>query len=288
MADHKKTPGVFLVHCRLYEPSQENVDYFKKWTKLHYRDLTVVPTDPVYGGMTHCLRNIAPEIDSKYSHDATKPGTVPPYFYFCVLDDIKWLETQAYFDASRKLDIENTRSLVEGEEPVGKGGMVFDICDARFAVYEEVETGSKVPAYQTLPFKYTTPSSTSWTQPPESHIIGIHIKTPTGTPSDTFISLQSAVTDAYPASSAYKTYTSLYKFNKKAQPAHHPEIITDDNENWLLVVLLVKDGEGDLPARKDIEGKVDGLVKTWKEGKDLEPYFGVWDGEVWFGRSELF
>lgn len=141
MADHKKTPGLFLIHCRIPSQSAEDKDRFLKWTKLHYRDIASLPVDPVKGQFTHGIAYIAPDTDPKYKHDDSGLG---PYFYTCMLDDIAYLHTEPYITMSRALDLESTRPMLEGEVPVGKGGMVFDICDARFAVYEEYDTTSVV------------------------------------------------------------------------------------------------------------------------------------------------
>ncbi|KAF2729126.1 hypothetical protein EJ04DRAFT_502895 [Polyplosphaeria fusca] len=134
--------GFMLVHPRLHAPSPKTALTFLRWTKVHFRDLVLLPASP--GIFTHCLRNVAPVDDAKYSHTAGKG--MSPYFYTIVLDDVHALHSQAYADVSRKLDLEHTRALVEGEEAVSSGlgeeAMVWDVVDARFAVFVEEQNGT--------------------------------------------------------------------------------------------------------------------------------------------------
>ncbi|KAF2260191.1 hypothetical protein CC78DRAFT_37399 [Lojkania enalia] len=147
MTEHKQTPGLFLIHCRLLPPYSETASQFLKWFKLHYRDIASLPADPIKGLITHGVPYLAPDTDPKYGHDDSK---MPPYYFTCMLTDCAYLGTGPYVQMSRRLDLENTREMVDGEVAVGKEGMVFDVVDARFAVYELVDTGDKItsPPYQ--------------------------------------------------------------------------------------------------------------------------------------------
>lgn len=138
MPSNPHRPGIMLVNPRLKTPSPDSAATFLRWTKLHFRDLLNIPSHPTHGRLTRCLRFVVPDDnnDTNYSH--TNPETLPPYLYTCHIDDIGIVQSQAYYDVSRKLDLESTRDLGEGEEKVGREGMVFDIVDAEFAIYEEM------------------------------------------------------------------------------------------------------------------------------------------------------
>jgi hypothetical protein len=91
-------------------------------------------------------RFVAPEDvdDDTYTHVPGK-NNMPVYVYTCVVEDIAVLKGEAYRDVSRALNLEGTRALGEGEEAVGakeeegEKKMVWDVVDATFAVFEEVE-----------------------------------------------------------------------------------------------------------------------------------------------------
>lgn len=139
---YQRKPGLLLVGPRLHNATPENAATFLRWTNLHLRDLVNIPEDPQLGRLTRSLRFTAPESESKYSHDETKGYS--PYFYTSIVDDIGILQSQPYYDLSRLLDLEKTRELGEGEEGVGyrtEGAMVWDVVNAKFAVFTEVESG---------------------------------------------------------------------------------------------------------------------------------------------------
>ncbi|KAI4674194.1 uncharacterized protein J4E84_010700 [Alternaria hordeiaustralica] len=104
------------------------------------------------GHVTQDLRFVAPEGDDGYTHThdkkeegkETSKGLMPKYLYTCLMDDIAFLKTEAYMGVSRRLNLEKSRTLEEGEvgvgfleeEGEGEEKMVFDIVDAQFAVVE--------------------------------------------------------------------------------------------------------------------------------------------------------
>lgn len=66
------------------------------------------------------------------------------------MSDISAVHSTQYLELSRKLDLEDTRSLEEGEEAVkseGAGEMVFHICEPGFAIFEEWQTTGYVTQY---------------------------------------------------------------------------------------------------------------------------------------------
>jgi hypothetical protein len=125
----KPKTGVMIVHPRAKAPVPENLETFRKWSRIHFRDLLQARD------ITHATRFVAPPEDDKFSHtDNSKLG---PLLYTWGLDDISVIQGNDYFAPPRQLDLENTRKLVDGEEPVERQGSVFDVVDAGFAVYEE-------------------------------------------------------------------------------------------------------------------------------------------------------
>ena len=146
MGDHTPTPtrrpDLMLVHPRLHNPSPANATTFLRWTKLHFRDLLNIPEYATLGRVARTLRFTAPDNDNRYSH--VDGEGLSKYTYTCVVDDIGILQTQAYYDVCRALNLEDTRKLGKEEEKVGyeeEGKMVFDVVDAKFAVFAEVASG---------------------------------------------------------------------------------------------------------------------------------------------------
>jgi hypothetical protein len=155
-------PGLLLVHPRLHDPTPTNATTFLRWTRLHFRDLLDMP-DTGSGHVTRDLRFVAPDSDDAYTHKKEEDGAGeevmrPKYMYTCLVDNLAVLKGEAYNGVSRRLNLEKTRGLkngevgVEAQEEEGEEKMVFDIVDAKFAVYEEVESGSLgSETFQNLP-----------------------------------------------------------------------------------------------------------------------------------------
>ena len=64
--------------------------------------------------------------------------------YTLMVDDLGALNSQAYYEVDRRLNLEQGRTLGKEEEAVNyesDEAMVFDIVDAKFAVLGEVESG---------------------------------------------------------------------------------------------------------------------------------------------------
>jgi hypothetical protein len=134
----QRTPGILVVHPRLHDPSPSNAATFLRWTKLHYRDLLSLPAAAEDGGhVLRAMRFTSLDGNDKYGHAAP---TESKYFYLVLATSISAFLTPEYYAMSRRLDLENTRKLADGEEPVGcKEGMVFDICNAKFSVYQDLD-----------------------------------------------------------------------------------------------------------------------------------------------------
>jgi hypothetical protein len=167
---------------------------------------------------------------------------------------------------SRRLDLENTRKLEDGEEPVGceKGRMVWDLCNAKFAIYEEVQNlESRYEAYQ----NYDADGERSW-------IVGVSTS---GSEADVK-NIQAGLLERVKTyvQGAGKMYSSLYKHaGRKGQPHMHPEIENDvvGGGEWLVLVLVVGD------ALK--EGDVQSVVNKWvTEERDVDVKYRVWGEEL--------
>ncbi|KAH7408349.1 hypothetical protein DE146DRAFT_371593 [Phaeosphaeria sp. MPI-PUGE-AT-0046c] len=134
-------PGLMICTPSLLQPGPRDYDTFLRWTRLHFRDLVDVPAIPG-GKITRALQFVTPGATGKEGE------------YFNVIHASHlpiWL-SEGYKSNSKRLDIENTRKLSPGEEPVGcePGKLVFDICTAVFSIYELVD-GDTASGYQVHP-----------------------------------------------------------------------------------------------------------------------------------------
>ncbi|RMZ66749.1 calcium calmodulin-dependent kinase [Pyrenophora seminiperda CCB06] len=130
--------GILLVHPRLITPSPATAATFLHWTKLHFRDMLRLE------GITCAMRFSAPEEDPRYSHavDDEGSGKLPMYLYMCLLSELDVVRGAPYYAVSRKLKLDEEEEEEEGKDEEDKENedesMVFDIVDAKFAVYEKL------------------------------------------------------------------------------------------------------------------------------------------------------
>ena len=119
--------------------------------------------------------------------------------------------------------------------------MVFDIVDAKFAVYEEMGSPAMEPSFQMLPTHLTTKSGKG----PKSVMVAVHVDLPQATttidvdtvPKALQSSLFTLVKAAVPP--ALEPYSSLYRWSgEDAQPEHHPLIRTDVRCAWMELLSL--------------------------------------------------
>lgn len=105
---------------------------------MHMRDTLSLPKDMDLGGASKVLRY------SRAAEDGSEE-----YFYTIVLDDVRLPGTEAFQKIPQRLDLENTRELREGEEPVLQAGdkrmetepMVFSIVSPVVGLFEEMRNG---------------------------------------------------------------------------------------------------------------------------------------------------
>ncbi|CAO2656913.1 Nn.00g057160.m01.CDS01 [Neocucurbitaria sp. VM-36] len=272
-----RKPGFMLVDPRLRDPTPKNAATFLRWTKLHFRDMLSMPSDPQLGDMTKTLRFAALDDTSKY-------------LYTCVVDDIGILKSQPYYDVDRRLNLERTRELGAEEEAVGyekDDAMIFDIVDAKFAIFEEVDSdklqGTKpIGSYQHFPLSYTSTPGSKPLAPP-SILVSLNIRSSSpnhsaNTPQLLQKLLVERLATATPA--GLELFTSIYRWaGTEAQPENHPMIECEESGVWLVTLLIIADERASLKGEhvSEVVGK---WVDEVNEKKELKVEFGVWGGEL--------
>jgi hypothetical protein len=154
---------------------------------------------------------------------------------------------------------------------------VFDIVDAKFAVFEEVQDG--INTLQTLP---TSVKGTA----PKSCLVVLNIDFPPSAAEENIPQkLQAELLKLFEqAPPSLKSYSSVYRWSGvEAQPNGHPLIDVEGSGEWM-VFMLVVDEEGSTLNRghlvKMVGGWVEGENGKRDEREGVEVEFGVWDGEI--------
>jgi hypothetical protein len=165
---------------------------------------------------------------------------------------------------TRRLDVENTRELGEGEEPVGceKGGMVWDVVSARFSVYAEIDGGGE---HGLAMYQDATGNARNCL---------VAISTPDRGKAEE-VCAEVLTLFGKQAPRDLKVFASVYQdAGKDAQPHEHPKIERDavGGGEWLVLMLVV--GE-----RLDVE-HVEGMMEGWVQGGMEEVKLGIWGGEL--------
>lgn len=284
-------PGVMICTPSLHDPTPANAEIFLRWTKLHNRELLGLPAAPNGGKITRALRFARPHALGGVGEYVLAPSPIfkpllsilqreialgqtcryvlsrlinlSRYFYTILANDIAFWHSDQYHEGSRRLDLENTRTLGEGEEPVGceQGKMVWDVCDAKFSIYEEVQSSDdelEVKAYPSHP--RSEGDKRKW-------LVGLNGEGDENDARKVQKELVGWLRGGLGVESVL--YSSLYRHGgKEAQPDKHPAIEEGrvGSRKWLLIVLVVG---GD-------EDGVEELVEEWGEGVEV----GVWRGEV--------
>lgn len=259
MASQTKNPGIMLVRTRIITPRSFTRDQYHAWTRLHFKDLLDMSSS------SSCT------LTTRFT--ATEPVPLGdqwnwPYFNTIHLPDIGILQGKEYSEVSRALDLENTRALVDGESPVGKPGLIFNVVDAAFAVYEEepMEKDPDIKSYQNLPVPSNSNKAVYPNYATSAFVNSVLLCIPNPASPVALLKQLSGPT--------CQIYADLYcKSPAKAHPPHHPVI--QDQPEHLLFVLVV-------PKGVDEEG-----IEAWKKevkSAELEGA-GVWDVETVMGRE---
>jgi hypothetical protein len=178
---------------------------------------------------------------------------------------------------SRRLDLENTRKLVDGEEPVlskegnGIGEMVFDMCDAKFSVYQELDESHETETSGLAKYQGKTAKV-------KTCIIALSTPSPPHELQSSFLGLWKAR-----APKELRIFSTVYRnAGANAQPNEHPKIESElvGGGKWLVLILIV-DHEGAMLKVEHVEMMVEEWLGGKKEqGLNDEVRFGVWEGEV--------
>lgn len=212
------------------------------------------------------------------------------YFYTLLTPTLSTFKSTPYYALSRRLDLENTRPLHDGEEKVGcvEGMMVWDVVDATFAIFEEIP----VP----LPLAVSSTNNTSSFQDRTSspitigkhHLVGVGINSADENQAQ---KLCRELTECL-SHGGCTLYATLYR-NKGlgALPEMHEGIGGDGVGvcGWVVLVLVdggVEGGEwrGERDGREEVDGRgeLEEVVGEWVGGLGggVEVRFGVWRGEL--------
>jgi hypothetical protein len=195
------------------------------------------------------------------------------YFYTILSTHIPIFQIPAYYAISRRLDLENTRDLENGEEKVGcdEGMMVWDVCNAKFTVYEEVKTSEAEGVVAYGSFERT--QGKGW-------LVGVATS---ASDVNTVKEMRTGLVDYLTthASVSPKLFSTIYRnAGADAQPNMHPTISKElvGGGEWL-ILLMVVDVEEDISKG----GGVDSIVHSWADNvneKSLEMKYGIWRNEI--------
>lgn len=183
-------------------------------------------------------------------------------FYTVLLSSISLVKSPEYYAVSRRLDLENTRDLLPGEERVGcEGGkMVWDLVDAKFAVYEEVQG-----LQDGMPFKEFPVDKVEG-----SVLVAVGVKE--GKLGDVKRVQKEVVANV--SGSGREVWTSLHRSaGAEGHPDMHPVVDAGGvgGMEWLILAFIV--GEGLTSAR------IDGMLSEWANDRKNMDY-GAWSGEL--------
>lgn len=278
---------------------------FLRWTKMHFRDLLNVDKSwsdsATVRPISHESRFTSPHEGSKYSH--TDFEKLAPYMYITHLNDISYVHSQSYAGLSRRYDLENTRALEAGEEPVGckENRSVFEVCKAEFGVFEVCKAESRVfelvdgksGMFTVYPPSFINeisaeaslilvdplggPSFQNLEQPGEkqSHLVGIYLP-----PSrDDAASVQEELVDNLSKALSLissEILTSLYKYaGDAAQPPGTPVLPGLEEGSHFIAAMVISGEANNGSVRGEIEKSVEKVV-----GNEDEGWWGVWEGEL--------
>lgn len=233
---------------------------------MHFNDLLRCASQPGTQGITRTLRYTNPKGDLLYTIHS---------------DDIAIWDTQSYYAVSRRLDLENTRKVEKGESAVlvGEHGyanepMVWDVCDARFGIFELNGSAPEGEAqYQDLPPRLLS-SQGQEPSAPACALVTLTYKAPSvstlaegewAAPPDQLARLRDQALMAVGAG-GQKVYSSMYRHRLDSQPDNHPPMMegADGNGTWIVCIF--------------VEGILDDGLRTQLHSDDVK--VGFWKGEV--------
>ena len=249
-------------------------------------------------GVTCTLRFSAPETDAGYSHAlaGSKLKTkLPIYLYMCVLSDVGIVKHAPYYGISRKLKLDEEKAEGDEHKKADEADddetMIFDIVDAKFAVYNSlVERAGGSTSFPSI-------TTTMMTTGPEPKYVLVCVSinpASSSSPTDTSSSIPKLLHDSLierveaTVPPTLTTQSCLYHWaGEVAQPDMHPFIDIGVSGEWMVMVLL-GDEEGSTLSREHVCGLVEGWVGDYARGivgaeRGGKVGFGVWEGEVLMG-----
>ncbi|KAJ4346275.1 hypothetical protein N0V95_005540 [Ascochyta clinopodiicola] len=286
--------GIMVVRPSLHKQTEENAATFKRWTIMHFRDLlNLAPKSPDAKGIFQAMRY---------------KSTAGELFYTIHADDISIWKTPAYYAISRRLDLENTRKVEEGEQAVlpdpkelGDEPMVWHLVNAEFGIFSEQSiSGSGQDAYQCIPVSLL---SAKGSQPSAPTCLLVTLtctsikgekEYDTQEPPQVIKEMQlETLTQLSAGSSSFdgKVFTNIYRHIPSAQPDMHPAIAegAHGNGQWVLCLMVeedVSEARG-VELKAGLEDKIEEEKRREQnEGKRTAQWklrVGVWRGEVFMG-----
>ncbi|KAH6638229.1 hypothetical protein C7974DRAFT_391115 [Boeremia exigua] len=243
-----KHPGIMIVRPSLHHETDENAATFKRWTVMHFNDLLhCTPPTSSTRGVTHALRYI---------------NTDGQMLYTILADDISVWQTPPYYATSRRLDLENTREVVDGENNVllgehgfGNEPMVWQLVDAAFGIFKRhaetsLNKGDKTE-YQALPHSQVSSTRENFGAP-ESTLVTLTYTSSCASkegddavPPEPLAHVKNQVLHSLSAKKTddRKYYHSMYRHDPGAQPDMHPTIAegADGNGSWVALTRWLLD-----------------------------------------------
>ncbi|KZM18538.1 uncharacterized protein EKO05_0002342 [Ascochyta rabiei] len=280
-----KRPGIAIVMPKLQKDTQENRALFRRWTKLHTRDILSLPKDKDLGGVSMVLR-----------YTRTDEDGGEEYFLTNHLDDVRLLGSTPFQKLPHRLDLENTRALEEGEEAVlgpgdprvGTDPTVLSIAAPVAGVFEEHTdihaTKVEHESYQCIPADVVMQSQA---QDCELVTLTISSTTPISTSAQIVQKLQASLVSFLATISHRSIYSTLYRHAPYAKPEAIPKLADGQHGNgdWVVCAFVGGDADKEL-LEAGLEG-LEGQVGEWKkrvriEGslEGLEVKIGVWRGDI--------
>lgn len=236
---------------------------------MHFNDLLHCASPSGTKGITRALR---------YTN------TDDQLLYTIHADDLAIWQTQPYYAVSRRLDLESTRAVAEGERAVLQGEhgfgdepMVWDVVDAKFGILEESAESGEKRAYHNIPDVLLerrggepgapTCELVTLTYTPSSSSVGdAGGAEEQKVPPEELIALRDEALGFLGGKA--KVYSSVYRHRPDAQPDMHPPVAEGADGNGAWVVCILVEGEIDEDVRVQLQTGLSGVK------------IGFWKGEV--------
>ncbi|KAF9699792.1 hypothetical protein EKO04_002193 [Ascochyta lentis] len=289
-----KRPGVMIVRPSLHEQTEEKTATFKRWTIMHFRDLlNLAPASSDAKGISRTMR---------YTNTAGE------LFYTIHADDISIWKTPAYYAISRRLDLENTRGVEEGEQAVcpdfkklGDEPMVWHLVNAEFGIFSEHpipsagQDGYQSVASSLLSAKGSQPSAPACVLITLTYsCVEDEKEDDLQEPPRRLKEMQSEILTHFSAGNTSldgKIFSGIYRHIPSAQPDMHPAIEerAHGNGQWVVCVMIEEEVSEvrRMELKAGLEGRIDEKKRRGKkDGEsrvDWEMRVGVWKGELFMG-----